>query len=94
MEIQLTKQWVQTSPTYCYAQYGEIWLECEAGGTDIWKSSVFLPSFISGISLVDTTAFSTQSVDSAQRNAEKLAIKLLLDLRQWTKDILKQHMGM
>lgn len=94
MEIKFTNDWIQSSPHFCHAQWGEIWLQCEADGIDMWKSSVSLPSFISGISLFDSTAFSTQSIDSAQRNAEELAIKLLLGLRNWTNDILKQHMGM
>jgi hypothetical protein len=91
MEIKLTKEWVQTSPNFCNTQWGEIWLECERDRGGRWKSSVSLGSFITGISLFNTTKFSCETIESAQQIAEQLAIKLLFDLRSWTNELMKQY---
>lgn len=86
MKIKLTKRWKQqpnslTSIAWCR----NIKLQC--------KYEHWLSSFHSIVSLMDIerTGLTRKSAKAAQQDAERLAVELLLDIRDGTKALMEQH---
>lgn len=93
MKIQLTKKWKQRSYSYSSdASYGHIHLECyhflpSIAGPNRWygAASTRLHEWIERIGPI------RKSPKLAKQDAERLAVELLLDIRDGTKALMEQY---